>query len=244
MSLFQKYYSRVCFSFLFLFSFIINLSSRSGKYDPMALYKKKSVKNLGPKEEKIIDAHNNQLIASAKYFYNKKNQLIRAQYYLGTKEDGSTTYRYSLKGLHEEVSFDNKGRVVEKIKYQLNQLDNISSYHVLNEKIEWKFVYKNGRIRLGKRYFKKKLTEYFIFTQQRNDYRLQSLFTEDNQRIGLVKYFYKNDRLVKRIKSGNLGLRKAEHHYTPEGRLETILLFKADAKKNYQLNKRRVFKYP
>ena len=243
MNLFQKYYLQTCFYLLFLFIVVTYISSQTEKYDPMARYKKQNVQTSGPKEEKVIDVHNNQVIASAKYFYNKKYQLIRAQYYLGNKQDGWTTYKYSRKGFYEEVSFNNKNQVVEKIRYQLNQRDNISSYHVLDEKIEWKFVYKNGELRLGKRYSKKKLTEYFVFTKKTNDYRLQSLFSEDNKRVGLIEYFYKNARLIKRIKKDSIGVKKAEHHYTQDGRLQEIVLFKVDTKNNYQLNKKRIFKY-
>ena len=239
----KKHHFHFCFLGLFLFGLVTHVFSRAEKYDPMAIYKKRHVTMIGPKEEKLIDVRKNRVIASAKYFYNKKNQLIRAQYYLANKPDGETKYKYNLLGHHEEVSFDTNNRVVEKIRYEVDQSGNTSSYRVLKEKIKWRFFYEGSDLRLGKRYVENKLTEYFVFTKRTKRYCLQSLFVEGNQRIGFVEYFYKKGRLVKRIKKDNLGKRKAEHYYSQDGRLKEILLFEFDPKQNYWLDKKQIFVY-
>ncbi len=207
----------------------------------MEIYKQKNVKTMGPKEERVILG--NQLIASAQYFYNIKKQLIRAQYYLDDNPDGKTLYLYNKTGLFEEASFNKKNQLVEKIRYQTSPTGIISTYKILNKNISWNFIYKNDVLRLGKRYFKNQLTEYFVITKRTKNYYLKNLFTEDNQRIGSVEYFYKNDLLIKRIRRDNVGFRKAEHHYTLNGLLKEICLFKMNAKNIYELEKKKVLLY-
>ena len=235
------------FRLLNIFIFFIftgNIFARAEKYDPMATYKKVSVQRNGPKEEKIIIAQTNEVIASARYFYNDKNQLFEARYYLKEQPDGKTVYRYNARGLKEEVSYDDSDRVVEKIRYRMDEKGNTLSYQVPDQKITWNFIYKAGELRSGKRYFKGELTEYFFFkTKKHKKQVIQSLFDNENKRIGSVKYFYKKGRIVQRIKKDSNGLRKAEHHYTSDGLLKEILLYAADGKGGYQLDKKRIFFY-
>ena len=226
------------------FIFTENIFSRAEKYDPMVAYKRVFVQRNGPKKEKIVIAQTNEVIASALYFYNDKNQLLEARYYLKDKPDGKTVYRYNARGLKEETSYDDSGRLVEKIRYRMDKKGNTLSYQVLDEKITWNFIYKAGELQSGKRYFKGELTEYFVFTSKKHKKQIiQSLFTNENKQIGSVKYSYKKGRITQRIKKDSAGLRKAEHHYTEDGLLKEILLYTTDGKGDYQLDKKRIFFY-
>jgi len=216
------------------------------RHDHLGRYKKNNVKQIGPKQELVYK--NGKLVASANYSYNNKNQLIKINYSRVNKSNGYTTLTYNHLGLIKENTYDNSGVINEEVVYKLNKKGFVIAYNVtdyqMNQNILWTFKYNNkmDRVISGKRLIEKKLSESFSIKNKGNGNFVRVLFNYKHERSGFIENIYYDQRLVKRIRFSNTGMREIHYIYSKFGKL-TSMKFYLHEKDKKLLMKEHILKY-
>lgn len=220
----QKLYATTFFLLIFTSG---ALFAGPEKYDHLGQYKLQNVKKPGPVEEVVTEAQNKTL-ARASYHYNKKNQIIKVEYFKESGSDGRSLYIYDENGLIEERLVNADGGLVERVLYKHDKKKNITSYSVYDQKNEklltWKFKYDKGRLVTGVRFSEKEITERFERVY-RGDNIITTLFSSNNEVAGTIKATLKNGQITQRTKKDLTGNYRIEYTYDKKGRLRQMSFF-------------------
>jgi YD repeat-containing protein len=213
---------------VFLNHSLLFSSSGPEKFDHLRNYKLKNVPNPGPKTEKVFVGDNQ--VAYANYIYNKQNQLIKANYYDGkNKQTASTVFTYNNKGISKEISYDKNGNPYEEIVYSIDSQGRTKEYnvydHKFNQKIKWKFSYLGKDLLSGKRYIDEVLTESFRIKDKSNGNYAQELYNAIGERNGFLDNIYFDNKLQKRIKYTNAGMKEIHYKYNKNGKISEMKFF-------------------
>ena len=193
------------------------------------MFKQAQVPFKGPTSE-IVKNHSGRVIARANYKYNKKNQLILAQFTSNGKADGRNSFEYSNKGIKAERLFNSAGTEVETINYEVNARGHITGYKVLNqggkEELRWSFSYNKGHLQSGSRYIGKGLTEHFYYkNDQESGNKQQVLLTGKNEQVGIIYHQYKGGLLRARLIADETGSKRITYKYDNRGRLTEMKFY-------------------
>lgn len=229
--------------FLFLFSSFCTFLFAAGaeSFDHLSIYKTNSPPSAHPVKETMMI--NSAIKATASYSYNSKNQLARCDYFRDGKQDGYTLYHYNEKGLNSQILYNQAGKIVEQIFFEVDDKDRVTRYEIRNEKnkllLHWVFRYNNKGLTSGKRIVDKKVSESFVIDYQKNGDYVQKIYSENNERHGEIYYFFKDGKLFQRKQSLPTGKRQVDYVYNTKGQL-TQMIFSASGEKDSVLKKVKV----
>lgn len=233
------------FACFLVFPFYFLHASGPETFDHMTIFKSKHPPVHHPsKEEMLID---NKLKASALYFYNTQNQLVKTEYLNAGAKDGYTIYNYNVNGLQSELLYNNAGNLVEKLVYILDKQGNILRYDIYNGKGElkltWIFDYNKGKLIEGRRVADKKVSESFSVEYGKDGNKVQNVFS-DNEKMGEILYLYQGNKLKQRRQSFPNTNRQVDYFYNSQGQL-TEMRFSSSEKNtaNFKQVKTHVLKY-
>lgn len=198
-------------------------------YDHMAAYKGFAAAESAPVSE-TVKAGGSEDEATARYTYNKKGLLTEAAYFINGRADGRSAYRYRDGRLVTETTYDRNGRVTERLKYSYNNEGKLSEYSLSdtggNIIMRWVYRYRGGLLAEGRRYFENRLTEHFTVSQINSKHQRRILYSPEGKQIGVIDRYYRDGRLVKRIKSSKFLKRRVDYIYKNK-RLQKIRFYES-----------------
>jgi antitoxin component YwqK of YwqJK toxin-antitoxin module len=203
------------------------------KHDHLQEYKNSVVKQSGPVEEIVLDEAG-KVLASAVYYYNKKNQISKIKYLKDGQPDGESVYTYDNSGLSQEELFDNKNKLVEKLNYKYDKLGNVTVFSVIDnegiELVKWTYQYENKVLTTGNRFVDDTLTESFTRSIQDDGTIVDHIFSAEKEELGRIITKVNHTRVVQREKTDLSGTYIIHYEYDNAGRIIKLIFSESNAK--------------